>query len=51
MTYATEADMINVALFGCTAKDWRDAHPEEKGNIRDLPPVANEERENPHDRH
>lgn len=35
MTYATEADIINVALFGCTAKEWRDAHPEEKGTIRD----------------
>ena len=34
-TYANEADIINVALFGMTAKDWRDKHPKEKGNIRD----------------
>ena len=33
--YANEADLLNVALFGMTAKEWRDAHPEEKGNIRD----------------
>lgn len=33
--YATEADMLNVALFGCTAKEWRDANPETAGNIRD----------------
>ena len=35
MTYANEADVINVALFGCTAREWRDAHPDAKGNIRD----------------
>jgi len=33
--YADEADLLNVALFGKTAKQWRDAHPDEKGNIRD----------------
>lgn len=33
--YANEADVLNVALFGITAKQWRDAHPELKGNIRD----------------
>ncbi len=33
--YANEADMLNVALFGKTAKQWRDANPESKGNIRD----------------
>ena len=33
--YANEADVLNVALFGMTAKEWRDAHPEDKGNIRD----------------
>ncbi len=33
--YASEADLINVALFGMTAKQWRDKHPEAKGNIRD----------------
>ena len=34
-TYAEEADMLNVALFGMTAKQWRDANPDLKGNIRD----------------
>lgn len=34
-TYANEADLLNVALFGITAKQWRDQHPETKGNIRD----------------
>lgn len=34
-TYASEADVINVALFGITAKSWRKMHPEAKGNIRD----------------
>lgn len=33
--YASEADVLNMALFGKTAKDWRDANPNEKGNIRD----------------
>lgn len=33
--YATEADVLNVALFGMTAKQWRDSNPGEKGNIRD----------------
>jgi hypothetical protein len=33
--YASEADVLNVALFGMTAKDWRDANPDLKGNIRD----------------
>ena len=33
--YANEADILNVALFGMTAKEWRDAHPDDKGNIRD----------------
>jgi hypothetical protein len=33
--YASEADVLNVALFGMTAKQWRDEHPEDKGNIRD----------------
>ena len=33
--YANEADMLNVALFGKTAKQWRDANPGENGNIRD----------------
>ena len=33
--YADEADMLNVALFGMTAKQWRDNNPDKKGNIRD----------------
>ncbi len=33
--YASEADVLNMALFGMTAKDWRDANPDLKGNIRD----------------
>jgi hypothetical protein len=33
--YASEADVLNMALFGMTAKDWRDANPNMKGNIRD----------------
>ena len=34
-TYASEADMINVVLFGKTAKQWRDENLNENGNIRD----------------
>ncbi|GHU64296.1 hypothetical protein FACS1894123_08720 [Bacteroidia bacterium] len=33
--YASEADVLNVALFGMTAKEWREANPDLKGNIRD----------------
>jgi len=33
--YASEADVLNVALFGHTAKEWREANPSEKGNVRD----------------
>ena len=33
--YAEEADVLNVAMFGVTAKQWRDANPDLKGNIRD----------------
>jgi hypothetical protein len=33
--YADEADMLNVALFGMTAKQWRSQNPDKKGNIRD----------------
>ena len=33
--YASEADLLNVALFGRTAKQWRDAHPGAEGNVRD----------------
>ena len=35
ITYATEADVLNVALFGLTAKQWRDANPKLDGNMRD----------------
>lgn len=35
LIYANEADVLNVALFGMTAKEWRDANPDLKGNIRD----------------
>ncbi|SCP98509.1 KilA-N domain-containing protein [Anaerobium acetethylicum] len=34
-TYASEADMLNVVLFGKTAKQWRDENSDKKGNIRD----------------
>jgi hypothetical protein len=33
--YAEEADVLNVAMFGITAKQWREANPDLKGNIRD----------------
>ena len=33
--YASEADVINVALFGMTAKEWRENNPDKEGNIRD----------------
>ena len=33
--YANDADVLNVAMFGMTAKQWRDANPDLKGNIRD----------------
>ncbi len=33
--YASEADLLNMALFGITAKKWRTTHPDLKGNIRD----------------
>ena len=35
LTYASEADLLNVALFGLTAADWRSANPKEVGNVRD----------------
>lgn len=35
LIYANEADVLNVALFGMTAKEWRDSNPDLKGNIRD----------------
>ena len=36
MTYANEADVLNVALFGHTAREWRQANPGKKGNVRDF---------------
>lgn len=35
IVYANEADVLNMAMFGMTAKDWREANPDLKGNIRD----------------
>ena len=35
-TYANEADMLNVVLFGKTAKQWKDENPTAKGNMRDV---------------
>ena len=35
IVYASEADLLNVALFGMTAKEWREENPSNKGNIRD----------------
>ena len=39
LVYASEADLLNVALFGRTAKQWRDANPGAEGNIRDYAPL------------
>ncbi len=39
LTYATEADLLNVALFGHTAREWRDANPKLEGNVRDYASV------------
>ena len=40
LVYANEADVLNMALFGMTAKQWRDANPGLKGNIRDYANVS-----------
>lgn len=40
IVYASEADVLNVALFGMTAKEWRDNNPDSKGNIRDYANVS-----------
>jgi len=40
LIYASEADVLNIALFGMTAAQWRDANPDKKGNIRDYAEVA-----------
>lgn len=39
ITYATEADLLNVALFGYTAKQWRNANPTLEGNMREYATV------------
>ena len=39
-TYANEADVLNMALFGMTAKQWRDTNLESRGNIRDYANVS-----------
>jgi hypothetical protein len=39
LVYANEADLLNVALFGQSAREWRDAHPDAEGNIRDHAPL------------
>ena len=38
-TYANEADVLNVALFGMMAKEWREVNGDKKGNIRDYASV------------
>ena len=38
--YASEADVLNIALFGMTAKEWREGNPEKKGNIRDYANIS-----------
>jgi len=40
LVYASEADILNMALFGMTAGQWRDANPNNKGNIRDYANVS-----------
>ncbi len=40
LVYATEADVLNMALFGITAKQWQQENPEKKGNIRDYANVS-----------
>jgi len=40
LIYASEADVLNMALFGMTAKQWRDANPKAKGNMRDYATIA-----------
>jgi len=38
--YASEADLLNMALFGLTTKDWRNSNPDKKGNIRDYADIS-----------
>jgi hypothetical protein len=44
LVYASEADVLNMALFGMTARQWRDANSGEKGNVRDFANAAQLER-------
>ncbi len=39
MIYANEADVLNMALFGMTAKEWKDKNQDKDGNIRDYADV------------
>jgi hypothetical protein len=38
--YSSEADVLNMALFGIAAKEWRDANPDKNGNIRDYADIS-----------
>ncbi len=40
LIYATEADILNLALFGLTAKEWRNNNPKLEGNIRDYADIS-----------
>ncbi|MEK6868157.1 MAG: KilA-N domain-containing protein, partial [Nanoarchaeota archaeon] len=40
LVYATEADVLNLALFGLTAKEWKEKNPSLDGNIRDYADVS-----------
>jgi hypothetical protein len=40
LIYASEADILNMALFGITANDWRHKNPDKKGNIRDYADIS-----------
>ena len=40
LVYSSEADILNMALFGKTAKQWREENPSDKGNIRDFANVS-----------
>ncbi len=40
LIYATEADILNLALYGLTAKEWREKHPDLEGNMRDYSDVT-----------
>ena len=38
--YASEADVLNKAMFGMTAKEWKDQNPQKEGNLRDYANVS-----------